>query len=119
MQFMAAKPLFLSKLVGRDDLKLIALARPTIKIISAVAFRSDEHVGKSLTLRVPVKARVLGNGAEDGSGAELVALGEANGLAGLIQIVGGGLRNESGDIGMPNAKRVGIDRKRQHMVIGE
>ena len=71
----AAEPMFFGKLVGRDQLKFFAIARPSVEVIPAVAFRRDQHVGKSLTVSIAVKPGVLRNGAEDCAGLKLVTIG--------------------------------------------
>ena len=74
MQLMPPQPMLLRKLVRRHQLKFFAASRPLIEIIPAIAFRVDEHVGKSLAMRIAVKSRVLRNGAEDRAGLKLIAI---------------------------------------------
>ena len=61
VDFVAAEPVLLRELVRGDQLKFLALARPLIEVIPALAFRRNQHVRKALTVRIAVKSRVLRN----------------------------------------------------------
>src|SRR5437762_10057577 len=87
VDFVAAVPVFLRKLVRGDQLKLLTPPRPAIEVISAIAFRRNQHIVKALTVGVAVKPGVLRNGAEDGAGAELVPIRETGRNSFLIEIV--------------------------------
>ena len=74
-------------LVRGDQLKLLTPPRPAIEVISAIAFRRNQHVVKALTVGIAVKPGVLRDGAEDGAGAELVSIRETGRNSFLIEIV--------------------------------
>ncbi len=87
VDFVAAVPVFLRKLVRGDQLKLLTPPGPAIEVISAIAFRRNQHVVKALTVGIAVKPGVLRDGAEDGAGAELVPIRQTGGNSFLIEIV--------------------------------
>ena len=100
VNFVAAEPVFLGKLVRGNQLKFLALCATTIEVIPALAFRSDEHIRRPLAMRIAVEPRVLRDGAEDCTGAKLVSVRQTHRHARLIQVVRGRLRNQSIDVRM-------------------
>ena len=111
VDLVAAEPVFLCKLIRGDQLKFLAPARPLIEEIPAPAFRCDEHVRRSLAMRIAVKPGVLRNGAEDGAGVKLIPIRQTHRHAFLVQVVRGRLRNQSIDIRVLLPQREDIHRE--------
>src|SRR5690242_21749401 len=82
-QLVPTPPLFQRQLVDRQKLELIGSPHPGIEEVAAPPFGSDQHVFRSLAVRVAVKPRVAKRRTQQRAGMELVAIGGPDGDAPL------------------------------------
>src|SRR5271163_122540 len=75
MDLVLPQPVFLRKLIARQQLELLASPGPPVEEISAPALRCNQHVIQTLAMCIAVEPRVLRNDAENRSGIQLVLIG--------------------------------------------
>src|SRR5580704_12211157 len=116
MDLMSSQPVFLRKLIARQQLELLTSPRPSVEKIPAPALRRNQHVVQTLPVGVAVEPRVLRNRAENRPGIQLVPIGQMQGDALLIQVVRGRIGDEGINVDVLLPKRKSIDRKSQDLL---
>src|SRR5882762_337979 len=95
---MAAMPGFVRKLERRADLELVRIPGPRIEEVPAPTVRRNQHVFRSLTVRVAVESGVAKDRVQESTGTQLVAVRDPEGNS-ILSIVGrSGLWNQRVDI---------------------
>src|SRR6202035_1135897 len=95
---MAATPGFVRKLERRANLELVGIPGPRIEEVAIPTVRSNQHVLRSLTVRVAVESGVAKDRVQKSAGTQLVAVRDPEGNS-ILSIVGRcGLWNQRIDI---------------------
>ena len=114
--FVLSVPVLFRELIRWHCLKFFASARPCVEIIPAVSFRRDQHIFRSLAVRITVKAHVLTDHAQNRARLELVFVVHSNCPAALVQIIRSRLRHQRINVDVLLTQWKRIHRQGKHMI---